>query len=140
MLPGVYGAHFSNLDSSGVFAGPHIGWMCYVDERDGYLYAKLFEVSDEWSYGNAFEGDGARLSVYNSSFFGNGREYMEMEVMSPIANIAPNGGRHTFIEDWYAAKVHGPIYRINSSGSRCAPLATEPKSRRAGFWRIWCLS
>lgn len=43
--------------------------------------------------------------------------YLELEVVSPIVELAANGGRYTFTEDWYAAKLQGPVLSVNSSGA-----------------------
>jgi hypothetical protein len=108
VAPGIYGVEFKP-ENKKIFADPHIGWICYVDERDSIAFAKTFDVSEEESYPD----DEARIAVWIN---GN-PSYLEVEVMSPIKNLAGNGGRYTFTEEWWAAKVNGPILNVNSTGA-----------------------
>jgi hypothetical protein len=85
---------------------PHIGWMCYVDELNGVAFAKTFPVFE----GAEYPDGGARIAVYMDAI------YVEIEVTGPVEDIQ-SGGMISFIEDWYAAKVNGPILNVNSAGA-----------------------
>lgn len=105
---GIYAVRF-RPENKKIFADPHIGWICYVDELEGYAYAKTFKVFEEANYPD----DQARVAVWIN---GN-PDYLEVEVMSPVENLAANGGSYTFTENWWAAKVIGPILNVNNAGA-----------------------
>lgn len=107
VAPGVYGVQFK-ADGVKIFADSPQGWIAYVDEQDGYAYAKLFEIYE----GQDYPDDGARNEVWVN----NNPYYCEVEVVSPIWPIAANGGKITFVENWYAAKINGPIIAVNPAG------------------------
>lgn len=106
---GIYGVQYLP-EAKKIFADSHIGWIGYVDERDGYLYAKTFDIYENGTYPD----DGARVEVWiNSDPY-----YLEVEVLSPIVNLPANGGSYTFTEDWWAAKIDGgPILSVNEIGA-----------------------
>ena len=103
--PGIYGCQFTP-NSQKLFADPDKGWICYVDELNGVVFAKTFPVFE----GAKYPDDGARVAVYMDS------KYMEVEVTGPVEDI-PAGEMISFTEDWYAAKVNGPILNVNSAGA-----------------------
>jgi len=105
---GIYGVQFLP-ESKKIFADSHLGWIAYVDERDGYVYAKTFGIDDEASYPD----DGARVEVWiNADPY-----YLEVEVLSPIISLAADSGKYTFTENWWAAKIeNGPILSVNQAG------------------------
>lgn len=107
VAPSVYGVQFEP-DGAKIFADSPEGWIAYVDEREGYAYCKVFEI---WE-GQEYPDGGACNEVWIS---GNPL-YLEVEVLSPIWPIAPNGGKITFVEDWYAAKANGPVVHVNHAG------------------------
>jgi hypothetical protein len=84
------------------------GWIAYVDERDGYTYAKKFPYFE----GAEYPDEGSSVEVYTADVL----PYLEVEVLSPLVDLAP-GVSYTFTEDWYAAKVHGPILEVNEAGA-----------------------
>ena len=92
------------------------GWIAYADERDGYLFAKRFTYFE----GEAYPDSGASLEVYISDDL----PYLEVEVASPLVDLSP-GGSYTFDEDWYAAKVNGPISAVNDAGAIREKLSIE---------------
>lgn len=106
---GIYGVQF-RPESKKIFADPHIGWIAYVDEREGYMYAKTFDIDESGNYPD----DDARVEVWiNADPF-----YLEVEVLSPIVNLTANGGSYTFTEDWWAAKINeGPVLSVNKTGA-----------------------
>ncbi len=83
------------------------GWICYVDRKDGYAYAKRFAYFKEGTYPD----NGASVEVYTSP----GLPYLEVEVLSPLVDLAPEES-YTFVEDWYAARCEGPILEVNNAG------------------------
>ncbi|MGA9295035.1 MAG: T9SS type A sorting domain-containing protein [Ignavibacteriaceae bacterium] len=103
--PGIYGCRFTP-DSQKLFADPNKGWICYVDELNGVAFTRTFPVFE----GAGYPDDGARVAVYMDA------KYMEVEVTGPVEDI-PAGGMISFTEDWYAAKVNGPILSVNSAGA-----------------------
>ncbi|MBN2426051.1 MAG: T9SS type A sorting domain-containing protein [Calditrichaceae bacterium] len=108
VAPGIYGVKY-RPDQLKLFADPHLGWICYVDELDGYAYAKTFDIFE----GADYPDDGARIAVWVQ----NSPIYMEVEVMSPIVDLPAEGGSYTFAEDWWAAKVDGPIISVTEAGA-----------------------
>ncbi|MCG6960131.1 T9SS type A sorting domain-containing protein [bacterium BMS3Abin03] len=83
--------------------------MCYVDELTGYTYAKTYDIFEDAEYPD----DGARNEVWIN---GN-PHYFEVEVVSPVVNLPANGGSYTFTENWWAAKVNGPILSVTGAGA-----------------------
>jgi hypothetical protein len=108
IAPGIYGVQYSP-DAQKIFADSHIGWICYVDELNGYAYAKTFDIDEVAEYPD----EGARIAVWVQNY----PFYLEVEVMSPVVDLPAQGGSYTFIEDWWAAKVNGPILSVNSTGA-----------------------
>ncbi len=102
--PGIYGCRFTP-NSQKLFADPHKGWICFVDELNGVAFAKTFPVFE----GAQYPDDGARVAVYMDA------RDVEVEVTGPVEDI-PSGGMISFSENWYAAKVNGPILSVNSAG------------------------
>ena len=108
VAPGIYGATY-RPDDQKLFADSHIGWICYVDELTGYTYAKTYDIFEDAEYPD----DGARNEVWIN---GN-PHYFEVEVVSPVVNLPANGGSYTFTENWWAAKVNGPILSVTGAGA-----------------------
>lgn len=106
VAPGIYGVQFKN-EGKKIFADSDRGWICYVDELDGYTYAKTFTIYQ----GAEYPDQGAHVEVWIDS------EYLEVEVVSPIMALPANGGEYTFTENWWAAKVDGPIVDVNNVGA-----------------------
>jgi hypothetical protein len=109
VAPGIYGVQFLP-ENKKIFADSHQGWICYVDERDSMAYAKTFPLFE----GADYPDNGAHVEVWIN---GGGLPYVEVEVVSPIVELAANGGSYTFTEEWWAAKVHGPILGVNRAGA-----------------------
>lgn len=108
VAPGIYGIQYSP-DAAKIFADSHIGWICYVDEKAGYAYAKTFSIFD----GADYPDQGACVEVWVN----NDPYYLEVEVVSPIVDLPAEGGNYTFTEDWWAAKVDGPILSVTNAGA-----------------------
>lgn len=92
------------------------GWICYVDEKHGYAYAKKFRYFP----GEIYPDSGASVEVFTSS----GLPYLEVEVLSPLVDLGP-GESYTFVEDWYAARCKGPILEVNRAGAIQKGLCVE---------------
>lgn len=108
IAPGIYCVQFLP-ENKKIFADAPEGWVAYCDLLEGYTYVKTYPVYT----GEDYPDDGANVEVWISS----GPLYLEVEVLGPIREIAPNGGRLTFTEDWWAAKVTGPIIYANHVGA-----------------------
>ncbi|MEJ2053767.1 MAG: hypothetical protein P8X42_07595 [Calditrichaceae bacterium] len=108
VAPGVYGVRYSP-DYQKLFADSHIGWVCYVDELEGYAYAKTFDIVQDSNYPD----DGAHVEIW----LNNNPYYVEVEVVSPIVELPADGGSYAFTEDWWAAKVDGPIISVTNAGA-----------------------
>jgi len=120
VAPGIYGVQYKP-EGKKIFADSPKGWICYVDERDGMAYAKVFQI---WE-GEDYPDDGACNEVWINS---SSLPYLEVEVLSPIWEIAGNGGTVTFTEDWYAAQVNGPIVDVNHFGATATPLTYDAET------------
>ena len=78
--PGIYGCQFTP-NSQKLFADPHKGWICYVDELNGVAFAKTFPIIE----GAEYPDDGARIAVYMDA------RDVEVEVTGPVEDIPPGG-------------------------------------------------
>jgi len=116
VAPGVFGVQFLP-EGKKIFADSPQGWVCYVDEREGYAYAKTFALFP----GEPYPDQGAHVEVW----INKDPLYLEVEVVSPVVELAPSGGRYTFTEDWWAAKVNGPILEVNPVGAIAGRLKLE---------------
>ncbi|MDZ7316911.1 MAG: T9SS type A sorting domain-containing protein [candidate division KSB1 bacterium] len=116
MAPGVYGVQFKP-EGKKIFADSPEGWIAYVDEKDGVGFFKVFDVY----HGESYPDGGA----CNEVWINNSPAYLEVEVLSPIWPIAP-GGKITFVEDWYAARINGPILTVNRCGAVETHLQYDP--------------
>ncbi|MBN1482321.1 T9SS C-terminal target domain-containing protein [candidate division KSB1 bacterium] len=123
VAPGVFGVQFQPNDAK-IFADSPEGWIAYVDEREGYAYFKVFEI---WE-GETYPDDGARNEVWVAA----NPLYLEVEVVSPIWPIPPNNGKITFVENWYAARMFGPIKYANNVGAINKFLAYQGETARLG--------
>lgn len=122
VAPGIYGVQYLP-EGKKIFADSHPGWICYMDERTGHAYAKTFELSE----GAEYPDQGAHVEAWINSV---PLLYLEVEVVSPIVELAPNG-RYTFTEDWWAARVQGPILQVNQVGAIAQRLRLEGDSLSA---------
>lgn len=106
---GIYGVKF-RPDGVKLFTDTHIGWIAYTDERDGYVYAKTFDIDEFGDYPD----EGARIEVWiNSDPY-----YLETEVVSPIVELDASGGEYTFTENWWTAKISGgPVLSVTNAGA-----------------------
>jgi len=105
---GVYGIQFV-ADGKKIFADPHKGWIAYASLSDSVVFVKAFDVFD----GTQYPDNGARVAVYVS---GSNPAYMEVEVTSPIVELADSGSSYTFTENWWAAKARAPVLDVDSVG------------------------
>ena len=114
IVPGIYGVQYVP-DNILIYSDPIRGWIAYADHSDTDVFAKTFDV-----YNGANYTDSARVTVYVS---GTSPLYMEIEVKSPIVELTPGGGKYTFTENWWAAKVRAPILEVNPVGAIARRLA-----------------
>lgn len=108
VAPGIYGVVF-RPEGKKLFADPHKGWIGYVDEAESKAYIKTFKIFEDQTYPG--DNGGGRVQVYL------GPSNYEVEVASPIADLAANGGRYSFNQDWYATTMNGPILDVNKAGA-----------------------
>ena len=97
------------------------GWICYVDEREGYAFAKRFAYRP----GKIYPDGGISIAVATS----DRQPVMSMQVLSPLVDCA-SGTAFTFSEDWYATRIDGPIAAVTDVGliKRHLALSTLAKS------------
>lgn len=119
VAPGIFGVQFKP-ENKKIFADAPKGWICYVDELAGKAYAKTFQI---WE-GADYPDENGRVQVWISG----GPLYLEVEVVSPIVELEANGGRYTFIEDWYATTLNGPILDVNPAGAVADKIARDRQS------------
>lgn len=122
ILPGIEQVHYSGAEGK-IFASVPEGWVCFVDERDGQTYAKVFDIVEDATYPD----DGGIVQLYTS----RSSPYMEIEVTGPVESIGPNGDSIIFTEYWYAGQTAGPIYSANHAGVVKSPLAYSRSSKLA---------
>jgi hypothetical protein len=108
VAPGIFGVRFMPLNQK-LFADAPEGWICYVDEKEGHTYARTFALFP----GEEYPDQGATVEVW----LNKDPLYLEVEVVSPVVELAARGGRYTFVEDWWAAKVKGPILKVHEVGA-----------------------
>lgn len=125
---GVYGVQFKP-EAKKIFADSHLGWIAYVDERDGYLYAKTFDIDEEADYPD----DGARVEVWVN----NDPYYLEVEVLSPIVDLQAEGGSYTFTENWWAAKMSGPVLSVTNAGAAASFSYDLDEGRFSGEFGVF---
>ncbi len=122
ILPGIEKVNYSP-DEGKIFASVPEGWVCFVDERDYQVYAKVFDIVE----GATYPDDGGIVQLYTSG----SSPYMEIEVTGPVQTIGANGDSIIFTEYWYAAQNCGPVYKANHAGMVRSPLAYSRSSRLA---------
>ena len=113
VAPGIYGVKF-RPEGKKLFADTHEGWIAYVDEGAGKAYIKTFPIFE----GAEYPGDngGGRVQVYL------GTANYEVELASPMVDLAPNGGRYTFTQNWYLTSMNGPILSVTDMGAAAKRL------------------
>ncbi len=117
VAPGVYGVQFVP-DNKKIFADPDKGWIAYTSLSDTVVFAKTFAIFE----GTKYPDNGCRVAVYVGS---NNPAYLEVETLSPTVTIDPSGGTYTFTENWWAARVRGPIVDVNPVGAISSRLSYD---------------
>jgi hypothetical protein len=116
VAPGIYGAQYFPVGGMKIFANNYAGWIAYVDKRDGYAYIKKYDIVQGANYplnDNSIKVD--KNGFHDKLWLGS--TYWEIEIVAPVVELQPNGGKYTFVEDWYATRVYGPILAVNESGA-----------------------
>lgn len=113
---GIFGARY-RPDNAKLFADPADGWVCYADERDGYTFCKTFGIDPAAAYPD----DGARVEVWVNA----DPPYLEVEVLGPLAQVAAGGGSHTFVEQWWATRMRGPVRAVSEAGAVARSLDAD---------------
>jgi hypothetical protein len=114
--PGVLGIQYRHVEAK-MGADSKAGWVCTVDRRGGYAYAKRFSYVN----GGNYPDSGSSVEVYT---YGSSYSCVEVEVMGPMVTLA-NGDSVSLTEDWYAARSLGPVYSVNDAGLITKPLAAQ---------------
>lgn len=110
------------------------GWIAYVDERDGYTFLKRFAVTVAPAPGTYPDG-GSSVQVYTHG----GEPYMEVEVPGPLVDLQPQQ-QTSFIVDWYATRIDGPIMKASEAGvckQRLALIRSEQRARVTGLFGVF---
>jgi hypothetical protein len=103
---GIMGVQF--LQKTGkIGADCKAGWICFVDQLDGYAYVKTFTYEE----GKEYPDNGASVQVYT---YGN-QSMVEVEVLGPLTTLA-KGDSVKMIENWYSTRASGPVLAVNSTG------------------------
>jgi hypothetical protein len=113
VAPGVFGIQYGP-EQCKVYGDAPEGWICFADEGEGVIFAKTFELLDDAIYPN--NGGMAQVYLSGASAQNISGAYMEVEVAGPMADLAPNGGRTTYTENFWAARVNGPVLDVNTVG------------------------
>jgi hypothetical protein len=116
--PGVLGIKYRYVEAK-MGADSRAGWICNVDRRNGYAYAKRFTYVNGGNYPDS--GSSVEVYTYSSS---STYSCIEVEVMGPMVTLA-NGDSISLIEDWYAARSLGPVYSVNDAGLITRPLSAQ---------------
>lgn len=116
--PGVLGIKYRYVEAK-MGADSKAGWLCNVDRRNGYAYAKRFSYVTGGNYPDS--SSSVEVYTYKSS---SSYSCIEVEVMGPMVTLA-NGDSISLIEDWYAGRSFGPVYSVNNVGLITKPLAVQ---------------
>jgi len=112
VAPGIFGMQYGPRQCK-VFGDAPEGWICLADEGEGVVFAKTFEIWPE----EVYPDNGGIVQTYFSGAGDTSNAYIEVEVTSPIIDLAADGGSYTFTEHFCAAKVSGPILGVNEVGA-----------------------
>ena len=130
IAPGIYGVQFSP-DNQKIYADPDKGWIAYSNASDTVVFAKTFDIFEGEHY-----PDSARISVYVSGSVAP--IYLEVEVKGPMVQLAASGGSYTFTENWWAAKVRGPVLSVDSVGAVAKKLALNLSTKQlSGIYGVF---
>ena len=113
--PGILGIQYKNKQSL-LGADCKGGWICYIDRRTGYAYAKQFAYEN----GETYPDSGSSISVYTET----NTPFLEVEVKGPLKALAP-GDSITMAENWFAARSMGPVHWVNDAGIITRPLVAQ---------------
>ena len=83
------------------------GWICFVDQLDGYAYVKTFTYEE----GKEYPDEGASVQVYTYTDM----PVVEVEVLGPLTTLNP-GDSVKMVENWYATRASGPVLAVNNAG------------------------
>ena len=117
VAPGVFGVQYTP-DNRLLYADPNKGWIVYADISDKFIVAKTFTIFE----GASYPDNGCRVTVYVGP---PDPSYLEFEVKGPTVELAANGGKYTFTENWWAATVRAPVLDVDSVGAVAEGLAYD---------------
>lgn len=110
------------------------GWVAYVDERDGYTHVKRFSVSVAPDPGRYPDG-GTTVQISTAAH----EPYLELHVLGPMIDLPPQQ-QTSFIVDWYASRIDGPILKASEAGvckQRLTVARNEQRARVAGTFGVF---
>lgn len=110
------------------------GWIAYVDEREGYTYVKRFSVNVLPDPAHYPDG-GSTVQVSTIAH----EPYMEIHVLGPLIDLPPQQ-QTSFIVDWYASRIDGPILKASEAGvckQRLAAVRQEKRARVNGVFGVF---
>ena len=100
------------------------GWAAAVDGVAGFAMVKRFEVEKAREYPD----NGSTVENWTNPDFA----YQELEVLSPIHDIAP-GKEVAFEETWYTAKLAGQITEVTDAAAITTPITVAMKDGEAAI-------
>lgn len=118
--PGITGLQYAKKHIK-VGAHTRTPWIAYVDQRDGYTYARKFDYVE----GATYPDSGSVVQVFCTGSGAAQPPFVEIEEFSPVVEISP-GDSLVFVVDWYAARTSGPIAEVNHAGAVHEPLTVTP--------------
>ena len=110
------------------------GWVAYVDERDGYTFVKRFSVSVAPNPGLYPDG-GTTVQISTVA----PEPYLEIHVIGPMIDLPPQQ-QTSFIVDWYASRIDGPILKASEAGvckQRLTAVRNEQRARVTGLFGVF---
>lgn len=103
---GIMGVQYMQ-ETGKVGADCSAGWICFVDQLDGYAYIKTFTYQN----GKEYPDSGASVQVYTY----NNMDMVEVEVLGPLTTLNA-GDSVIMVENWYASRASGPVLAVNKAG------------------------
>jgi hypothetical protein len=135
--PGIFGIEYAG-ELGKVGLDSQAGWIAFSDTRDEWVFVHQYAVKP----GATYPDDGATVEVWTH---GPGKaagvdfsqpqlhgEFMEMEVLGPLVELAPGEDASAEIV-WAACRCPGPIRDVGRSGCTAEPLELQSVD---GNWRL----
>lgn len=127
---GIMGVHYM-AKTGKIGADCKAGWICFVDQLDGYAYVKTFNYETAKEYPDS----GASVQVYTYTDYG----MLEVEVLGPLTTLNA-GDSVKMVENWYATRASGPVLAVNNAGlitKRLEPQQTDDSMSVKGTYGLF---